>query len=367
MASDDHNYIANYIPGRLYINPGAKGAYASIASERTREDAEKILAEIEVAERFRLAVSAFYVSEKSDWNRLKITKLRFHRRYGWSLDGEIVLNNFDSKNLQNFLSVLNSLDMRDASKAKIDLAGVQLEKLSTILASDQSATLLNELANSPLLEKDIYAVAAKRNSLALFRQMMNEERSELEWQKFFEKNTWVFGYGLAFVFLESAGSKLENTTTGAAFDRSGKRVDALMRTRAAVSQYVLVEIKRPNTKLLRASEYRSGVWGASSELSDAVSQVQKTAYEFAANRFKDDVRDEFGNLTGETVFSVEPRTYLIIGNQDEITSNPEKIACFELYRRNIRAPEIITFDELLARAECIVDQLDTVMDDAAEG
>jgi hypothetical protein len=37
--------------------------------------------------------------------------------------------------------------------------------------------------------------------------------------------------------------------------------------------------------------------------------------------------------------------------------NDEKIACFELYRRNIRAPEILTFDELFQRASCIVENI----------
>ena len=34
-----------------------------------------------------------------------------------------------------------------------------------------------------------------------------------------------------------------------------------------------------------------------------------------------------------------------------------KVACFELYRRNIRSPEILTFDELYYRASRIVENL----------
>jgi hypothetical protein len=46
------------------------------------------------------------------------------------------------------------------------------------------------------------------------------------------------------VFLDKVSKKLEARTTGSTFDRPGKRADGLMLTRAEVSQYVLVEIKK---------------------------------------------------------------------------------------------------------------------------
>ena len=45
--------------------------------------------------------------------------------------------------------------------------------------------------------------------------------------------------------------------------------------------------------------------------------------------------------------------------------NDDKIACFELYRRNIRAPEILTFDELFQRASCIVENISRENEDVA--
>jgi hypothetical protein len=40
-----------------------------------------------------------------------------------------------------------------------------------------------------------------------------------------------------------------------------------------------------------------------------------------------------------------------------LEGNNDKIACFELYRRKLVSPEIVTFDELFQRARCIVDNL----------
>jgi len=48
---------------------------------------------------------------------------------------------------------------------------------------------------------------------------------------------------------------------------------------------------------------------------------------------------------------------LVVGNTSELKGNDDKIACFELYRRNIRSPEILTFDELLYRARYIVENI----------
>jgi hypothetical protein len=284
---------------------------------------------------------------------------------GWQADGHVQINQFDLARLRSFLSILTSLDLRDTGKAKISLQDVEVEALSTLLASSGGAALIRELSASPELPEDIYAVAKKRRALEEFENNLSQRLSESEWQRFFEINPWIFGHGLNYIFLDKVGSKLEVATTGATFDQSGKRADGLMRTRAEVSQYVLVAIKRDETSLLQMKAYRPGCWAVSQDLSDAVTQVQKTVFEFGKNRFRDRLKDEAGNdLPGE-VYAVEPRSYLVIGNLSELGGNDDKVTCFELYRRNIRAPEILTFDELHQRAKCIVENISRSVEGSA--
>ncbi len=95
----------------------------------------------------------------------------------------------------------------------------------------------------------------------------------------------------------------------------------------------------------------------SDEVSNAVTQVHKTAFEFSRSRFRSPLKDGNGNDTGQSAYAIEPRSFLIVGNPSELAGNDDKITCFELYRRNIRSPEILTFDELLYRARFIVDNL----------
>lgn len=349
--SDDVEFLAKYKPNQLYIHPGSQGAYATIVDE-----SEELLGEINVTQRCKLAVRAFYVRDKADFNSLKITKLKMNR-FGWEEDGHIQVNKFQAAKMAQFLSIISTLDLSDAQKSKISLGHINFDALKALLSSTKGPELVRELAESPDLHQDIYAVATKRKALDQFERNLGQGLSEPDWQRFFELNPWIFGHGLTYIFLDKVGSKLEARTTGSSFDRPGKTADGLMRTRAAISQYVLIEIKRDSTKLLKSDAYRSGCWALSDELSSAVTQAQKTTFEFSRDRFRDDLKDRDGNDTGEVAYAVTPRSYLVIGDMSELVGNGDKVACFELYRRHMRAPEIITFDELYQRARCIVENI----------
>lgn len=354
MTDDDLEYLSNYKSDALYTIPAKNvaGAYATLVGE-----SEQVFGEIDVTSRCKLAVSAFYVNNQVDFGSIKITKLQYHKTYGWRKDSQLVVNQFQISQMKEFISIISSLDLRDAKKTRISLDNIHIGALGALLTSTKGAALIRELAASPELHHDIYAVAAKRASLAEFQNNLAGNLSEPEWQSFFERNSWIFGHGLNYVFLNKVGLKLESQTTGNAFDQRGKKADGLMLTKAEVSQYVLVEIKKNDTDLLRKAEYRPGCWAASEELSNAVTQIQKTVFEFSKNRFRDHLKDSRGNATGEIVYAVEPRSYLVIGNLAQLTDNDDKVACFELYRRNIRSPEILTFDELFQRASCIVENI----------
>lgn len=350
--SDDIEYLANYRPNHLYTYPARKGAFATIVAE-----SEEDLGEVEITPRCKLAVKAFYVTDRHDFGSLKITKLRFHKRFGWQDDGHIQVNYCQAAQMAQLLSIISHLDLSDATKAKVSLEHVDIAALGALLDTDKGIAIVKELGESPELRQDIYAVATKRTALAEFERMLGATLSEREWQAYFERNPWVFGHGLNYVFLDKVGPKLEARTTGSAFDRPGKTADGLMRTRAEISQYVLIEMKKDATELLQKDAYRAGCWAVSDELSAAVTQAQKTTFEFTRNRFRDALKDAVGSDTGEVAYSVEPRSYLVIGDMSELRGNDDKVACFELYRRNIRSPEIITFDELYQRARCIVENI----------
>ena len=77
---------------------------------------------------------------------------------------------------------------------------------------------------------------------------------------FFEKNPWIFGYGLGYIFLLGLDDKkLEQVVQGHSVASHGKRVDALMKTKGVISNLCFIEIKTHVTELLNTKPYRSVV------------------------------------------------------------------------------------------------------------
>lgn len=72
-----------------------------------------------------------------------------------------------------------------------------------------------------------------------------------------------------------------------------------------------------------------------------------------------ELKNGLGDPTGDIVFTHHPRSFLVAGNLGQFVTengvNDDKYRSFELYRRNIDQPEIITFDELYQRAKLIVE------------
>jgi Domain of unknown function (DUF4263) len=236
-----------------------------------------------------------------------------------------------------------------------------------VLSSAQKLRMLNDdpdliaqvVENTHSLKRDVSALNYRREQLATFRRLMEENAEEATWQAFFERNHWIFGYGLSFQFLGPAyEQKLEQMVRGFDVTGRGKRMDALMRTMGRLSSLCFVEIKRPDTDLL-GDEYRVGAWPPSEDVSGAVAQVQATVQAaMAAIREKLEPTDAEGWQTGEAFYNYEPRSYLVVGNLGQFVDggrvNQNQLRSFELYRRNTWRPEIITFDELYERAKFIV-------------
>lgn len=254
------------------------------------------------------------------------------------------------------------------------------EELNRIVLSDSQAKsllqdnheLFTEVLRSEVTTKDLISVGYRKKQIEVFNHLFTDAAyfanlkeikktsNEGLWQKYFEKNEWIFGYGLGYLFLTGLDNKkLEQVVQGYSVTEHGKRVDALMKTKGIISNLCFVEIKTHATKLLDTNPYRSGCWAPSKELAGAVAQVQGTvasAIDSLSHQINSE--DKSGNPTGEEVFNYQPKSFLVIGSLEEFSGeygvNKDKLRSFELFRRNTMNPEIITFDELYERAKFIV-------------
>ena len=179
-------------------------------------------------------------------------------------------------------------------------------------------------------------------------------KDETAWQVFMQRNQWIFGYGLDYRFLSILQREFHASDTEA--DGSdGVIGDYLMGDNKFTT---FVEVKLPTTPLFGNSKNRSGCWKLSNDLMDAVSQIleQKSKGEIKIETSKI-LHDENGHPITQRAYN--SKVILIIGNWTEIEQDTPKIKTlkektFELFRRELKNIDILTYDELYNRAEFII-------------
>ena len=127
-------------------------------------------------------------------------------------------------------------------------------------------------------------------------------------------------------------------------NKGGNVVDFLL-AQPVLENVVLLEIKTPDAPLLRTTEYRGGIYGPSAELGGGVAQVAS---------YRDSLLRDFNSLrnAGTSYEVFNPRCVLLIGNAAQLHGEARRRS-FELFRNGLRDIEVVTYDELFARAELL--------------
>ena len=188
-------------------------------------------------------------------------------------------------------------------------------------------------------------------SLQEFEENINDPaKDENYWQEFFNRNQWIFGYGLKYQFLGLVADQPNYGGTRVS-GSGGQRGDFLTASEAEASFTVLVEIKKPQTGLVTDRQQRNGCYELGMELIDGTNQLQVNCrtWEIEGSRTEGNI-DELGDI-----ITCKPKGILVIGNTSQLNNRNKKIT-FQTFRTNLVNPEIITFDELVERARYIVGQ-----------
>ena len=295
---------------------------------------------------YRMTRDGFLGSEKNEftflsneWERLK----SFLRQIEF-----VDLSNEDAFQIED-------ISTQHGKKALIDASDAGLVSFIKGLTGDQRDDLLKSLQGS-LTAEEINILLGRKQGLAEFEEQMQlGEWSELDWQNFFEREQWVFGYGLDYRIMKQFDREM--VVGGAGTDNQNKpTVDFL----GTFTDYtVLVEIKKPDTPIFKERRGgRAGTWDFSPDFMSAVSQILEQKAEWLSfsqhgDHFNKDGTERLAARTRNA------KSILVIGCKDEF-DDPFKVResdlkrdTFELFRRENRTIDIITYDELLDRARFI--------------
>lgn len=311
-----------------------------------------------------------------------------------------VSNSFSSKIQYKLEQILKSENIityqKNISRSSLDVIESAINKIEveTNFTYEKKQNLINKiefireevnteyeeikelLKNGKISSSDIVEISYRKEQLVEFEKLLTDnvyfenqisknKGIESVWQTFFEKNPWIFGFGLNYVFnAPLEGKKLEQTVSGSSITGSGKRTDALLATSGIIQSLCFVEIKTHKKEILKITDtaYRPDSWAISSELAGGIAQVQRTVQKSLRNiQHALELKDKDGFVTKEKLYLYKPKSFLLIGCLAEFKNengniHEEKYSSFEIFRRSISDVEIITFDELFERANAIVNK-----------
>lgn len=215
----------------------------------------------------------------------------------------------------------------------------EIDDLIDVLASQSKSITVTRPGSLAKLRGDIELVELDA-LISRFSQMLEAGHREETWQDFFVTNPFIlsFASGYPFILVQDQASVGGHKLSGG----GGKITDFLMKNSAS-NNVAVFEIKKPNTDLLGATEYRSGVYAPSKELTGSIAQVLDQRYQLTT---------QFPNIKHTSrlhdIESFSVHACLIVGVTPK---DSDKAKSFELFRNSLRDVTVITFDELLARAK----------------
>jgi hypothetical protein len=360
----EEDIILNSKLEHLYNNDFGDGRFFKVIFSDENETHIKLAA--------RTCIKVVYLNEKDDIEGFEIIKLVSNKE-----KERVKLSKFNLEQLTCFLEFIKELDFKTVNKRRISLADDELSilgadtkaKIAVLLSGEDGSDVVYELLENGLItNQDLVNTGYRKSQLEIFDSLLNsnglsnyktqigkpDTKDETAWQHFFQANEWIFGYGLDYRFQGILQKEFHASTSNAA----GKEeviADFLLGDKKFTT---FVELKLPNTALFNKSKNRSNSWSLSNSLIDAFSQIleQKASGQIKIETSKDLIDDNYEEITQH---SYDSKTILLMGTWSQIENDPAGIKrikekTLELFRRDSRNVELVTYDELYERARFIV-------------
>jgi hypothetical protein len=196
------------------------------------------------------------------------------------------------------------------------------------IAEDQSEKLAK-------LRVDIELVTLEA-LITRYEGMLSRNLAEGRWQEFFNENPFILNMAFGYPVIKVRG---QASVGGRKLSGDGEKITDFLVKNSLTNNTAIFEIKTPQTAILNKTPFRDGVYTPSADLSGSINQALDQKYQFQKQiaQIKDNSR----------LYDIESYAVhccLVIGKTPE---GDDRKKSFELFRRNSKDVEIVTFDELL--------------------
>ena len=171
-----------------------------------------------------------------------------------------------------------------------------------------------------------------------YEGMIGKNLVEGRWQEFFDGNPYILNMALGYPVIKVRD---QASVGGRKLSGDGEKITDYLVKNSLTNNTAIFEIKTPQTPILNKAPFRDGVYTPSADLSGSINQALDQKYQFQKQiaQIKDNTR----------LYDIESYAVhccLVIGKTPD---GDDRKKSFELFRRNSKDVEIVTFDELLEK------------------
>ncbi|MFT6031403.1 MAG: hypothetical protein ACI8O8_003155 [Oleiphilaceae bacterium] len=255
-------------------------------------------------------------------------------------------DNYPMKPLEIQSTAINKLVAKDVENVNVDLS-ISEQSVSISIVERNTKKISRDQPEKLFKLRDKIELVTLENLIIKYEEALGKRLNESYWQSLFNENPFILSmiFGCPIIKVQDQAS-----VGGRKISGSGDKITDFLVKNSMTNNTAIIEIKTPQ-ELLIGKEYRDGVYSPSVALSGSLNQALDQKYKLQKNIAS--IKEE------SRIYDVE--TYaihcaLIIG---QMPGDLGKQKSFEIFRRNSKDLEMITFDELLEKLKLLHSLLST--------
>lgn len=223
------------------------------------------------------------------------------------------------------------------AEGKEELSAADQNAVISALASNAADIAEDQPEKLAKLRGDIELVTLE-GLIIRYEGMLGENLIEGRWQDFFNENPFILNMAFGYPVIKVRD---QASVGGRKLSGDGEKITDFLVKNSLTNNTAIFEIKTPQTPIFNKTPFRDGVYTPSADLSGSINQALDQKYQFQKQiaQIKDNTR--LYDLESYAVHCC-----LVFGKAPD---GDDRKKSFELFRRNSKDVEIVTFDELLEK------------------